>query len=119
MLERAGLVLGFCKVTRQAGRAAHVAHLSTLAVSPLVHGTGVALELVEQIAAMAGKQGILRLELTVEADNPRALSFYRKQGFEEEGRMRAAYKRAADNHFTDEILMAKLLGDLPRGLSRD
>jgi RimJ/RimL family protein N-acetyltransferase len=55
------------------------------------------------------QDGIRRVELMVEADNPRAFAFYRKLGFEQEGRLRAAYKRANELDFVDELLMARLL----------
>ena len=55
------------------------------------------------------QDGVSRVELLVEADNPRALAFYRKLGFEQEGRLRAAYKRAHQAEYVDEILMARLL----------
>ena len=51
----------------------------------------------------------------LEADNPRALSFYRKLGFQLEGTMRSAYKRASDTHYVDELLMAMLLPPLADG----
>jgi ribosomal protein S18 acetylase RimI-like enzyme len=113
VLERDGEVAGFCRTTRQPGRASHVVYLGTLAVSPRWRGTGLALELMEQIIAMLKSQGILRLELMLEADNPRAFAFYSKLGFVKEGLMRAAYKRESDEHYTDEIFMARLLADLP------
>jgi putative acetyltransferase len=113
VLERDGDVAGFCRTTRQPGRAAHVATLGTLAVSPRWRGSGVAKDLVEQIIGMLAAQGILRVELMLETDNPRAFAFYCKLGFEQEGLMRAAYKRSTDSHYMDEILMAKLLTELP------
>lgn len=113
ILEREGEVAGFCRTTRQPGRASHVAYLGTLAVSPRWRGTGLARELMEQIIAMAASQGILRLELMLETDNPRAFAFYSKLGFVQEGLMRAAYKRESDEHYTDEVFMAKLLAELP------
>lgn len=113
ILERDGEVAGFCRTTRQPGRASHVAYLGTLAVSPRWRGTGIARELMEKIIAMLAAQGILRLELMLETDNPRAFAFYKKLGFVQEGLMRAAYKRASDAHYTDEIFMGKLLADLP------
>jgi len=54
-------------------------------------------------------EGVRRLELMLEADNPRALRFYEKQGFEFEGRLRAAYRRSHEDHDVDELLMARLL----------
>ena len=113
ILERDGEVAGFCRTTRQPGRASHVAYLGTLAVSPRWRGTGVARDLMDQIISMLAAQGILRLELMLETDNPRAFAFYKKLGFVQEGLMRAAYKRASDSHYTDEIFMAKLLAELP------
>ena len=113
ILERDGEVAGFCRTTRQPGRASHVVYLGTLAVSPRWRGSGLARELMEQIIAMLKAAGVLRLELMLEADNPRAFAFYKKLGFVQEGLMRAAYKRAGDTHYTDEIFMAKLLAQLP------
>ncbi|MDY6945310.1 MAG: GNAT family N-acetyltransferase [Pseudomonadota bacterium] len=112
IMEREASIAGFCRTTRHPGRASHVATLGTLAVSPRWHGTGIAMELVNQIIAMLAAQGILRVELMLETDNPRAFAFYSKLGFRQEGLMRAAYKRSTDAHYMDEILMAKLLGDL-------
>jgi len=113
IFERDAQIAGFCRTTRHPGRAAHVAYLGTFAVSPRWRGTGIARELMERIIAMLEAQGILRLELMLEADNPRAFAFYRKLGFVQEGIMRAAYKRSSDPHYTDEIFMAKILADLP------
>ena len=113
VLEREGSIAAFCRTTRHRGRASHVATLGTLAVAPRWQGSGVARELLERIFAMLEGQGILRVELMLEVDNPRALAFYNKLGFKQEGVMRAAYKRASDAHYTDEIFMARLLADLP------
>jgi len=113
ILERDGQVAGFCRTTRQPGRSSHVVTLGTLAVSPRLRGSGLARDLIEQIVAMLAAQGILRLELTLEADNQRAFAFYTKLGFVQEGLLRAAYKRAGDPHYIDEIYMARLLTELP------
>lgn len=112
ILEREGSVAGFCRITRQPGRSSHVGTLGTLAVSPRWRGTGAAKELVEQVIALAEAHGIVRLELMLEADNPRAFAFYSKLGFKQEGILRAAYKRSSDAHYTDEILMARLPANL-------
>lgn len=113
ILEREANVAAFCRTTRQPGRASHVATLGTLAVAPRWRGSGIARELLEQIFALLAADSILRVELMLEVDNPRAFAFYSKLGFKQEGTMRAAYKRASDAHYTDEIIMAKLLADLP------
>ena len=55
-------------------------------------------------------EGVLRVELTLEADNQRALAFYLKRGFEQEGRLRKAYKRAGEPGYLDELVMSRWLG---------
>jgi ribosomal protein S18 acetylase RimI-like enzyme len=102
-------VRGFYRVNRQKGRSRHVAVLETLAVSPDTQGSGFALAMVNEALECMRQDGILRVELMVETDNPRAHAFYRKLGFEQEGRLRAAYKRAHEQEFVDELLLAKFL----------
>ncbi|NLY62516.1 MAG: GNAT family N-acetyltransferase [Erysipelothrix sp.] len=50
-----------------------------------------------------------RLQLEVYSHNPRAINFYKKQGFIEEGRLREAIK--IDNHYYDEIIMSVINTD--------
>ena len=50
--------------------------------------------------------GVLRVELTVYADNHRAQSLYRRFGFVEEGRHRAFALR--DGEYVDALAMARL-----------
>ncbi len=114
VVERAGAVQGFYRVQRHAGRAGHTAYLGTLAVSPDAKGTGFAAGMMNDVITRLAAEGVLRVELMLEADNPRAMAFYRKLGFEHEGTLRAAYKRAAQEHYVDEILMSRLLAPLPR-----
>ncbi len=101
-------VRGFYRVNRQKGRSRHVAILETLAISPDEKGSGFALAMMSEALQCMREEGILRVELMVEADNSRALAFYRKLGFEQEGRLRAAYKRAHQAEYVDELLMARL-----------
>lgn len=105
---RVGVVLGFYRVNRQKGRSRHVAILETLAISPSEKGTGFAHAMIGEALGFLRDDGILRVELMVEADNSRAFAFYRKIGFEQEGRLRAAYKRANQSEYVDELLMARL-----------
>lgn len=109
VVEVDGEVGGFYRATRYEGRAAHVAYLGTLAVAPMHKGSGLALRMVNGAIERLAAQGVRRVELMLEADNPRALAFYRKLGFVHEGTMRAAYKRAHEAHFVDELFLGKLL----------
>lgn len=104
-----GRVRGFYKAARQRGRARHVAFIETLAVAPQARGTGVALEMMRDAIERLRAEGVRRFDLMVEADNPRGIAFYEKLGFVQEGRLRAAYKRSSDPHYTDEIFMGLVL----------
>jgi putative acetyltransferase len=109
IVEFEGEVRAFYRVQRHYGRAHHVALLTTFAVDPTLHATGLARAIVERLIAQLPAQGVRRLELSAEADNTRAIAFYEKLGFQHEGRLRAAYRRATDAHDCDEVMMAKLL----------
>jgi putative acetyltransferase len=102
-------VRGFYRVNRHAGRARHAAALETLAVAPAEKGTGFARAMIEEALALMHADGILRVELMVEEDNPRGIAFYRKLGFEQEGRLKRAYRRSGDARYVDELLMARWL----------
>jgi ribosomal protein S18 acetylase RimI-like enzyme len=103
-------VRGFYRVTRHTARSGHGALLTTLAIAPAEKSTGLALAMMEEAIAILRTQGVLRVELTLEADNQRALAFYKKLGFEEEGRLKNAYKRAGEPGYLDELMMARWLG---------
>lgn len=106
---RGGEVRGFYRENRQKGRSRHVVTLETLAIAPSEKGTGFAAAMIEEAIGLMRANGVLRVELMVEADNARGIAFYRKLGFEHEGRLRAAYKRAHQAEYVDELLMARLI----------
>lgn len=106
-----GMVMGFYKVQRHLGRTAHVAYLGTLAVAPEAQGRGTAVEMMQDAISRFWRAGITRIELTVEADNPRAIAFYERLGFVHEGTQRAAYKRASNSDYVDELMYGLLRND--------
>jgi ribosomal protein S18 acetylase RimI-like enzyme len=110
VVTRDGAIRGFYRATRQPGRSSHVVILTTLAIDPSEKGTGLAAAMIEEAIELARTQGVLRVELTLEADNRRAFAFYRKLGFEQEGRLKKAYKRADEPDYLDELVMARWLG---------
>ena len=114
VVEREGRVQGFYRASRHEGRARHVAYLGTLAVASEARGTGLAQSMIETAIARLHSAGVARVELMLEADNPRALAFYSKLGFKLEGTMRSAYKRSSDSQYVDELVMAKLLPPIAR-----
>ena len=104
-----GRVAGFYRISRLDGRARHVAALGTLAVDPAFQGRGIGRTMIGEAIEALRAAGVLRVELLVEADNPRAIRFYESLGFEHEGTMRQAYKRAGEDRYVDERVMALLL----------
>lgn len=105
-------IKGFCRVVRHAGRSRHAAYLGTFAVHPDARGGGVAKQMLDRIILDLNRTGVSRLELTVLEDNPRAIAFYRKYGFEIEGRIRASFKRSDQMQYIDEWQMAMLFSPL-------
>lgn len=114
VVEVAKKVEGFYRLSYGKGRSSHVAQLSTLAVAPERRGTGFPSAIMETALKSLEAVGVIRVELVVEEDNPRALSFYRKTGFECEGILRGAYKRSCDDHYVDGILMARIWSPLKK-----
>jgi RimJ/RimL family protein N-acetyltransferase len=100
-------VVGTFALRLQDHRCSHVATLGSFAMHPSFRGRGFGGHAIDAIALFARSKGVRRLELLVETDNARAIGFYEKHGFEREGILRAAFRRASDTHDTDELSMAR------------
>jgi len=84
-------------------------HVMYLGISLARHaqGRGVGKALMQALVDYADNWGhVLRLELTVFADNPRAVALYRRFGFETEGVLRAYALR--NGAYVDALSMARL-----------
>ena len=78
-----------------------------LSVAASAQGQGVGSALMQAMCDYADRwMAVLRLELTVYADNAPAIALYRKFGFEVEGRHRGYALR--DGRFVDVLSMARL-----------
>jgi len=108
IIEHNDTVAGFLKVSRYPGRANHVAYIGSFAIHPDLHGAGAAKSIMEDVIANLQADGVKRIELIVESDNPKAITFYQKLGFNLEGTLRKFYKRADQNHYVDDHLMSRL-----------
>lgn len=84
-----------------------------ISVATAWRGRGVAPALMKALCDFADDwAGLLRLELTVFADNLRAQALYRRFGFVEEGRLRAYGLR--EGQFVDALAMARLHPNQPK-----
>jgi L-phenylalanine/L-methionine N-acetyltransferase len=87
-------------------RRRHVASLG-IAVAGAAQGRGVGTALMQALCDYADGWGqVLRIELTVFADNSRAIALYRRFGFETEGTHRGYALR--DGAYADVLSMARL-----------
>jgi len=90
----------------QSPRRRHVMEMG-IHVDAAWQGRGVGRLLMQSLCDLADRWlGLLRVELTVYADNHRAQALYRRFGFEEEGRHRAFALR--DGEYVDALAMARL-----------
>ncbi len=87
-------------------RRAHVRVLA-IALLPPWQGRGLGRRLMDRALDWADNwAGVLRVELHVHADNPRAIALYRSLGFVEEGRHRGYALKAG--RYVDSLSMARL-----------
>jgi len=107
--EEGGMVVAALTVTRGTLRMAHVASLGTIAVHLDAHGTGVGAAFLSNILAQLAADGIRRVELTVDSDNPGAIAFYEAMGFCREGVLHEYVKRSGEDGYVDNIMMATVL----------
>lgn len=98
--------VGLAGLMRQ--RSSKMAHRATIVMVYLrqsLRGTGLASDLMKALAAHAREIGIRQLELTVSAENPAAICFYKREGFIEVGRIPAALLH--EGREIDEFVMAR------------
>ncbi|HZG75715.1 MAG TPA: GNAT family N-acetyltransferase [Paenibacillus sp.] len=103
-----GALAGFI-VFRNASRMeshAHVAELA-IAVDPEFQGLGIGRRLVEAACVEAKAQGKRKLSLRVMSSNEKAIAFYKKLGFQEQGRLVEEFY--AGGRYVDDVLMYKML----------
>ena len=88
-----------------------------MGVVPDYRGRGIGARLIDQALTRAFATGFVRVELSVRADNQRAVQLYEKVGFVREGLLRDAV--FVDGEFHNTIAMALIDPGLgPRDLHR-
>lgn len=104
-------IVATCIVMKQKRRAKHVASLGTLATHPKFQRKGIGTQFMQALIEKLKAEGIKRIDLCAEADNPRALTFYKKLGFQCEGVLKKYFKRPYEDHYVDEHMLALILND--------
>ncbi|MBS0286476.1 MAG: GNAT family N-acetyltransferase [Proteobacteria bacterium] len=102
-------IVATCIAMRLKRRAQHVATLGTLATHPNFQGKGIGSQFIQKIITLLKEQGIKRIDLFAEADNLKAIHFYKKMGFELEGVLKKYFLRENENKYIDEHLMALIV----------
>jgi putative acetyltransferase len=101
-----GKAIGMIFLGREENRRSHVGSLG-MAVHDAYAGRGAGTALMAAVVDLADNWlNLKRLELSVYADNPRAIALYERFGFEREGLLRAYAWR--DGQYADALTMARL-----------
>ncbi|MGM4985937.1 MULTISPECIES: GNAT family N-acetyltransferase [Rhizobium] len=88
---------------------AHRATLVMVYLRECFRSTGLAKDLLDAVIDFARGEGVLQLELAVNAENPAALRFYRRHGFIEVGRIPCGLLDG-DREIVDVIMVRRLSG---------
>ena len=97
-------VVGWCDISRHTFPShAHAGHLG-MGIIPPYRGQGLGRRLIEATLQAAREAGLERVELSVHADNSRAIALYEKVGFVREGLARRSVR--IDGCYKDAIHMA-------------
>ncbi|HPG92249.1 MAG TPA: GNAT family N-acetyltransferase [Clostridia bacterium] len=100
-------IVGYLMANRGAAkRNRHSAYIVT-GILPAYQGQKIGSKFFEKMIEWASKNEVTRLELTVVCANERAVSLYKKYGFEIEGVKRNSLK--FDGSYADEFYMSKIL----------
>lgn len=100
-------------VREQLPRAAHRASITMVYLRKDFRGSGLAKSVLDMVVKFAWDIGVTQLELTVSAENPVAISFYRREGFVEIGRIPAGFIH--EGREIDDVLMVRRLAIEPLG----
>lgn len=101
-----GIVTATCTTNRWARRARHVVSIGSVATRRDRWRQGHGAAMMRAVIEVLRGQGIERVDVWVEADNPGALAFYAGLGFVTEGVLRGCFRRAGAVVAVDEVVMA-------------
>ncbi|MQB41177.1 GNAT family N-acetyltransferase [Rhizobium sp. ICMP 5592] len=92
---------------QRSSKMAHRATLIMVYVRKDLRGVGLAKDLLDTVVTYALSEGIVQIELVVSSENPKAIGFYRREGFSEIGRIPGGVVH--DGKEIDDIMMARRL----------
>ncbi|MBX2834051.1 MAG: GNAT family N-acetyltransferase [Micavibrio sp.] len=98
---------GIISAINFSGRGAHIAEIQSFGIKKECQGRGLGKSALNAAIETLRHNGINRIQLGVEADNPSAIGFYKQLGFIEEGRQ-TQFLHRGNGQYVDEILMAKI-----------
>ncbi len=107
--ELDGEIIAVFVVSRFEYRLKHLAYIGAFGIKQQYQSKGYGKKMMQELIRDLSVDGVRRIELRVEADNERAIGFYKKLGFEMEGTHRKYMKREKDADFIDTHLMGMLL----------
>ena len=109
VVEENNEVMATYRLVPYTARQQHTVHLGGFTIRSGSQGKGIGAKILSDIKKNCEKENKIRIELTVDIDNMRAINLYKKMGFEIEGTVRKSYRLSRTNQFYDEYLMAVLL----------
>jgi len=104
--EHDGQIVGWCDIVREDYEAERHSGSLGMGIIPEWRERGFGRRLIAATLDAADAARFSRIELTVNADNARAIRLYESVGFAEEGRKRSA--RFLEGEFRDVLVMARL-----------
>jgi len=109
VVEIDGEVMATYRLVPKTDRQQHTVYLGGFTIKDTSRGKGFGSKILSAIKQQCEKNGMVRIELTVDVDNMAAIGLYKKAGFETEGIVKKSYKLSRTNRFYDEYLMACIL----------
>jgi putative acetyltransferase len=106
-----GKVVGWCDIVRSLRDTSRHCGVLGIGLAPGFRGKGIGPELMRKAIESAWRRGFTRIELTVRADNARAIALYEQLGFESEGIHRNAF--LVDGKYENILAMALIREELP------
>jgi len=106
--EENNKAVGMFKLVQLEHRSSHVGYLGGLAIHPDFAGKGYGKKMMEAIIELGRQINLLRMELSADVINEKAVTLYEKAGFVKEGVLKKYTWLKSENRFLDEVMMAYL-----------